>query len=109
MSLACIESSDTSTANTSCKDITNGKTGKGICVAANVNRVANYKVKKGKTKGKTMAFLTIEDETCSLDSVVVFPEAREKHQYILYEGNNLLFCGSVEKDSSFIIEKIHEI
>ena len=109
VSLARIESSDTSTANTSCKDITNGKTGKGICVAANVNRVANYKVKKGKTKGKTMAFLTIEDETCSLDSVVVFPEAREKHQYILYEGNNLLFCGSVEKDSSFIIEKIHEI
>jgi DNA polymerase III alpha subunit len=109
VSLSRIESSDTSTANTSCKDITNGKTGQGICVAANINRLATHKVKKGKTKGKTMAFLTIEDETCSLDSVVVFPEAREKHQYILFEGNNLLFCGSVKKDSSFIIEKIHEI
>jgi DNA polymerase III alpha subunit len=93
VSLSRIESSDTSTANTSCKDITNGKTGKGICVAANVNRVATHKIKKGKTKGKTMAFLTIEDETCSIDGVVVFPQAREKHQYILYEGNNLLFCG----------------
>ena len=110
VSMAKIESADTSQANTFCKDIINGKHGKGLCVAANLNRVANYKVKKGKTKGKTMCFLTIEDETCSLDSVVVFPETRNKYQYILYEGNNLMFCGSVDKkDNSFIVDKIHEI
>ena len=110
ISMSKIEGSDTSMANTNCKDIVNGKLGKGICVAATLNRVANYKVKKGKTKGKTMSFLTIEDETCCLDSVVVFPEAREKYQYVLYEGNNLMFCGSVsKKDNSFIIEKIREI
>ena len=56
-----------------------------------------------------MAFLTIEDSSCSLDSVVVFPEAREKYQYVLYEGNNLLLCGEVQKDNSFIVEKVHEI
>ena len=110
ISMSKIESSDTSMANTYCKDIVNGKSGKGICVAANLNRVANYKVKKGKTKDKTMSFLTIEDETCCLDSVVVFPDAREKYQYFLYEGNNLMFCGSVDKkDNSFIVDKIHEI
>ena len=110
ISLSKIESSDTSTANTYCKDIINGKSGKNICVAANVNRISNYKVKKGKTKGKTMSFLTIEDETCCLDSVIVFPEARKKYQYVLYEGNNLMFCGSVDKkDNSFIVNKIHEI
>ena len=110
ISLSRIESSDTSMANTTCKDILNGKTGNDICVAANINRVGNYKIKKGKSEGKTMCFLTIEDESCSLDSVVVFPDARDKYQYVLYEGNNLLFYGKVDKkDNSFIIEKIHEI
>ena len=57
-----------------------------------------------------MSFLTIEDDTCTLDGVVVFPETRKLHEYMLYEGNNLLFCGEVKKgDNSFIIEKIHEI
>jgi len=53
--------------------------------------------------------LTIEDATCSLDSVIVFPDTRDKYQFILYEGNNLMLCGDVEKDSSFIVNKIHEI
>ena len=56
-----------------------------------------------------MAFLTVEDNTCSLDSVVVFPTVRDKYQYILYESNNLVLCGEVEKDGSFIVNKIHEI
>jgi len=42
--------------------------------------------------------------------VVVFPETRKLYEYMLYEGNNLLFCGEVKRgDNSFIIEKIHEI
>ena len=57
-----------------------------------------------------MAFLTVEDETCSLDGVIVFPEARAKHKYILYEGNNLVLCGSVSSgDNSFIVNTIYEI
>ena len=111
VSLSKIEAVDTSVANTSCKDILNGKYGKDICVVANVSRVANHKIKKKDSKscGKLMSFLTIEDATCSLDSVIVFPEAREQYQYILYEGNNLMLCGEVEKGNSFIVEKIHEI
>ncbi len=109
VSLARVESSDTSSANTSCLDVLNGKTGKDICIAANVNRVNNHKVKKGKTKGKLMSFLTIEDSTCSIDNVVIFPEAREKYQYVIYEGNNLLLCGEIQKNNSFIVDKVHEI
>lgn len=109
ISLSKVEAVDTSIANTTCKDILIGKQGKNLCVVANINRVAAHKIKKGKTKGRTMAFLTIEDNTCSLDSVVVFPEVRDKYQYILYESNNLVLCGEVEKDGSFIINKIHEI
>jgi len=110
ISLSKVESSDTSLGNTSCKDILNGKTGKDISIAANINRLNNHTIKKGKSEGKTMCFLSIEDESCLMDNVIVFPEARDKYQFILYEGNNLLFHGKIDnKDNSFIIDKIHEI
>lgn len=110
VSLSKIESSDTSSANTTCKEIVNGKHGENLCVAGNINRINTCKVKKGKTAGQLMAFLTIEDETCSIDNVVIFPETKKKYDFYLYEGNNLLFCGSVnKKDGSLIVDKIHEI
>ena len=110
VSLAKVETSDTSAANTTCKEITNGKTGKDLCVVANIQRVSDYKIKKGESKGKIMSFLTIEDETGILDSVIVFPKVKEKYKYVIYEGNNLIFCGYVNhNDSSFIIEQIHEL
>lgn len=110
ITLTKIEASNTSNANTSCKDIVNGKKGKGLCVAASVNRISEYTIKKGEQKGKNMAFLTIEDESAILDSVVMFPKVKEKYKYILYEGNNLVFCGSVNNnEDSLIVEKIYEI
>jgi DNA polymerase III alpha subunit len=105
-----VETSDTSAANTTCREIINGKKGKDMCIVANVQRVSDYTINKGESKGQVMSFLTIEDDTCILDSVIAFPKVREKYKYILYEGNNLIFCGSVSgNDTSFIIDKIHEI
>lgn len=110
VSLSKVETSDTSAANTTCKEIVNGKRGKNLCVVANVQRLSDYKITKGESLGQTMSFLTIEDDSCMLDSVIVFPKVKEKYKYILYEGNNLIFCGSVnENDTSFIINTIHEI
>lgn len=110
ISMSKVESSDTSAANTTCKEIMNGKTGKDFCICVHVKRVSDYRITKGDSKGKYMSFLTVEDETCSLDSVIVFPEAREKNKYILYEGNNLILCGNVKhNDNSFIVNKIYEI
>jgi len=110
VTLSKIDVSDTSAANTTCKEIVNGKHGQNLCVVANIQRVSDYKISKGDSKGQTMSFLTIEDDTCVLDSVIAFPKTKQKYKYILYEGNNLILCGSVSKnDSSFIIEKIHEV
>tara|TARA_R100001163_G_C5058074_1_gene194622 strand:+ start:391 stop:1950 length:1560 start_codon:yes stop_codon:yes gene_type:complete len=110
VSLSKVEAADTSAANTTCKDIVNGKKGKSICVVGNIQRISDYKITKGDSKGKVMAFLTIEDETCILDSVIIFPKVRQKYRYILYEGNNLIFCGSVAKhETSLIVDKIYEI
>lgn len=108
ITLSKIDAVDTSASNISCKDIVNGRMGDDICLAANIVRYSPYKIKDGKNKGKTMAFLTLEDETCAIDNVVIFSEAREKYEMVLYEGNNLLFCGVVNKDG-FVINKIHEI
>jgi len=109
VSLSKVETSDTSAANTTCKDVVNGKKGKDLCIVANIQRLSDYKIKKGESKDKIMSFLTIEDETAILDSVIVFPKVKEKYKYILYEGNNLIFCGYVNNnDSSFIVEQIHE-
>jgi DNA polymerase III alpha subunit len=110
VSMAKVETSDTSAANTTCKEIVNGKKGKDLCIVANIQRLSDYTITKGESKGQVMSFLTIEDDTCILDSVIAFPKAKEKYKYVLYEGNNLIFCGSVsEKDTSFIIDTIHEI
>jgi len=110
VSLSRVDAVDTSAANTSCKDILNGKTGENICVVANISRIGSYKTKKGKSAGELMAFLTIEDESCSIDNAVVFPETKKEFDHLLYEGANLLFCGEVtKKDNSFVIKKIHEI
>ena len=102
---------DASIANTTCQEVANGKFGKDICIVANVQRVSNHKINKkdSKQKGRVMSFLTIEDATCSLDNVIIFPDARDKYQYVLYEGANLMLCGEIEKDNSFIVQKIHEI
>lgn len=102
---------DASIANTTCQEVANGKFGKDICIVANVQRVANHKINKkdSKQKGRVMSFLTIEDATCSLDNVIIFPDARDKYQFVLYEGANLMLCGEIEKDNSFIVDKIHEI
>lgn len=110
ITMSKIETSDNSAANTTCKEIVNGKRGKDLCIVANVQRVSDYKITKGESKGQMMSFLTIEDDTCMLDSVIVFPKVKEQYKYILYEGNNLIFCGSVTgEDGAFIVNKIHEI
>ncbi len=110
VTMAKIDTADKSSANTTCKDIINGKNGKDICVVANIQRMADYTIKKGESKGQVMSFLTIEDDTCVLDSVIIFPKVKQKYKYILYEGNNLMFCGSVgAKDNSLIVDKVHEI
>lgn len=110
ITLTKIDTVDSSAANTSCKDILNGQVGQGIALAVNVQRIGNHTITKGNSSGRTMSFLTVEDDTCSLDSVIIFPDTRDKYKYVLYEGNNLLLYGSVKGgDSSFIVDKIHEI
>ena len=104
-----VDSCDTSSTNSTCKEIFNGKRGASI-IAVSINRINNYKIKRGKSKGQNMAFLSVEDSTCELDDVIIFPEALEKNKDLLYQDNTVLLSGSVEKkDDAFIIKKVSQI
>ena len=115
LSYAEVDSCDTSGANSTCKEFFEGHRGN-IILAVQVSRVNEYLVKRGKSKGKPMAFLTVEDNTGSLDSITVFCDEWKEYQNLLYEGNTILLYGGESKgkgrhqnDDGFIVSKVSQI
>ena len=113
VSLTCarVDEYDTSGANCTCKEYVDGFNSKGtIRIAAQVDGVREWKIKKGNSKGQNMGFVTISDGTCSLDSVTVFSEEWSKYGKDIKEGNVLLLIGSRDKKrGSFLIKSISKI
>ena len=58
-------------ADTTCKEFLDGKKGK-MKLAVTLTDIRKYTIKKGKSKGQDMAFLCVEDQTGSVDSVTIF-------------------------------------
>lgn len=96
--------SDASYANTTCKEVSNGKTGESTiaCVIR--------KVREHKTKNKDiMAFASVEDETGELDNIVFFPDVYEQNRDIIYEDATVLLTGSIDNKSdynSFVVDSV---
>ena len=109
-----VEICNTDRANCTIKDVVNGKSGD-IKVAVSITEVAKWKQKQGKNSGAEMAFLRVEDGTGSLDSVTVFAEKWEEYKGVLYEGNNVIVCGTSSKnnkkghDDGIIVESVIQI
>lgn len=104
-----VDACDTSSANTTCKEVFNGKTGF-VILATAINQANEYRIKKGKSKGKKMCFLHIEDATCELDNVVVFPDCYQEFKELIYNGNTVLLSGKVERgDDSIVVKKVSQI
>lgn len=93
--------------NTTCKEFLHGKSGN-MTLAVEITNSNEYIIKKGQMKGQKMRFLTVEDETASIDSVVVFPKTVEGNQPILINGATVLLFGKRDKQrtDSFVVEKI---
>jgi DNA polymerase III alpha subunit len=109
VSLSRIESVDSLGANVTCKEILDITSKEGVRVAANIVRVNDFTIKKeGPNKGKIMSFLTIEDDSCSFDNSVIFPDSREANKFKLFSGNNVMIYGKIEK-GSLIIDKLEEL
>lgn len=98
--------------DTTCLDITSGNARGTVSLMVNITNVREHKVKNGKTVGKMMAFITGEDNTGCLKSIVAFPKEYEEYRSLIVENNNILIQGSVESrndEYSLNIKKIIQV
>ena len=81
-------------------------------LAVTLTDIRKYTIKKGKSKGQDMAFLCVEDQTGSVDSVTIFPEELQKHKEILYGENTvILSCATSRKSDhdGMVVENVFQI
>jgi DNA polymerase-3 subunit alpha len=108
ISCSKLDSYNINMVNSSCKEFKNISVAdnKKILLAGEITYVNIIKTKTGKTPGKEMAFLSIEDQTGSLDSVIFFPETYEKYKHYLFSENILVFSGLRAKTKDgLVVEK----
>lgn len=97
-------------ADTTCKEFLEGKSGK-ISIKVEIIGVSEYIIKSGASKGQKMLFLRVEDETGTLESVVVFPNKISGNESILINGSTVIIEGQRDKKrgDSLILENIIQI
>jgi DNA polymerase-3 subunit alpha len=111
ISLTCarIDSCDLSQVNCSCKEYLSGRTGF-LVLGVEIQAVRLVKTKKGKTPGSKMAFLTVADNTCCLEDVVVFPDVWKEHGHLLREGDSVIIQGQRDgrgdNSGTLIVKKV---
>tara|TARA_R110002110_G_scaffold37253_7_gene123275 strand:- start:4284 stop:5879 length:1596 start_codon:yes stop_codon:yes gene_type:complete len=109
-----IEAYNTKLANTTIKEFLNGQN-KNVKMAVTISEVKRYVTKKGKMKGLEMAFMCVEDNTGTLDTVTIFVEKWKEHKNLLYQGNNVILVGQNSKnkryqiDDGFIVDDVIEL
>jgi DNA polymerase-3 subunit alpha len=107
-SITCskLDTYDISMTNMDCKTYKNTYIDRNIILAGEVTNINIVKTKKGKNPGQEMAFITVEDGTGMLDSLVFFPEKWAEYKHHLFERNILIFVGNKTKSKdAFVIEK----
>lgn len=110
-SISCskIDSYDISMTNSDCKMFKKDAPNKKIILAAEISDINIVKTKKGKNPGQEMAFITIQDQYGTIDSVVAFPEQFAMFRSNMIPGNVLVFMGQKNKNKdSLIVEKCFE-
>lgn len=97
---------DTTSANCNCKTFKTSFIKENIIIAGEISQINVTKTKTGKNPGLEMAFVTIEDQHGTLDSVIFFPESFSKYKTHLFIGNILVFAGNRSKSKDgFMVEK----
>lgn len=100
---------DVTTANCNCKTFKTSLLKENLVVVGEISNINITKTKTGKNPGLEMAFVTIEDQYGTLDSVVLFPEQFSKYRSYLFLGNILVFSGNKSKSKDgLIVEKCFE-
>ena len=97
-----------SLANTTCISYPNAPN-KDIIIAGELTRVTTHKIKEGANSGQEMAFLSLEDETGSLENIIAFPEIWVQYQHLLYEENTVLLMGYKSSKGGFVIKTVKNL
>lgn len=98
---------DESLSNCTCQDFNDGKYLKDYIIAGTVIRVKTIET-KGKEPGQEMAFVEFKDSTNKI-SGVAFPQVWLENSNKIYEGNKLMFFGTLGKKNSFIINRTMQL
>ena len=109
-SISCskVDLYDISMTNTSCRDFKNGINNQKLIMGGEITGCNVTQTKTGKTKGSDMAFITLQDNTGAVDSVIFFPETYKKYRNILFAGHVIIVQGARSKTGdSFIVEKAY--
>ncbi len=108
-SISCsrVDSVNTSGANTTCKEFLDGKEGE-VTLAVEICGLREYTVKNGKSVGQNMAFLTLRDNSGTLDATV-FSDLWNNIRNICYKGNTVLIVGSKSDRGGLIVKKVKQL
>lgn len=106
ISCSKLDTYDISMTNTTCKTFKSCGLSQNIIIAGEIVNTNIIKTKTGKNPGQEMAFVSIEDQTGMLDSVIMFPEKWLTYKTHFFPGNILVFSGSKTKSKDgLVVEK----
>jgi DNA polymerase III alpha subunit len=75
-----------------------------LCVV--VEEVREIVVKKGKTQGRVMAFMTVSDSSYSLEGACAFPDTYENMKSLGVQIGDVIFVDGKTSDRGLIINKV---
>lgn len=108
VSITCskLDSYDIEMTNTDCKTLKTTSMSNNIIIAGEITNINIVKTKTGKNPGQEMAFVSIEDQTGFVDSIIMFPEQWVSFKSHIFVGNVLIFVGNKAKNKDgLIVEK----
>lgn len=109
-----VDGCDISAVNCSCKEFRSGRGASGkykdlLNLGVTINTCYQAKIKSGDNEGKVYCRMSVADNTCSIDDVVIWPEKFEEFQDLLFEGNVVCLSGYRSPKDSFVVEAVWQL
>jgi len=107
-----IETGDTALIDTSCREIMMGEARGDVTIGVTVNSVYEHTVKRGKSIGQVMAFITGDDGTSELSNIVAFCDQYRMFGHLLLQGNSVIISGKIQNkdgERSFIVDNVLQV
>lgn len=95
-------------ANTTCQEFESGNSNKKVILVAEIRQIKYHKIKKGQSTGQDMVFLTVKDNTATLDSVLVFPDVLENTPIggLMKEGVGVIIIGERSERGGLVVKNM---